>query len=272
MDGPKVRWNWEHHTWPELKQRAVQDPQPVVILTIGSVEQHGHHLPLDVDNYLVRRVVERAAERVPDQVLVLPHLPYGYEEHHLDFPGTISITNQVLEQFCYELLRSAAHHGFKRLLIADGHGSNLPILNYVARRVTLDTPALCGAFIWAALVAEEARTERDSPYPGGVAHACELETSAYLALNPHIPDMSLAVKDMHEYPSAFHWQDLSGGGPLQFMDFFSRISHTGVCGDATVATREKGERWLGLTVDRLVKLIGEFQAWEDRPRVDHHED
>lgn len=270
MDGPKVRWNWEHHTWPELRERAAQRPQPVVILTIGSVEQHGRHLPLDVDNYLIRSIVERAADRIPDQVLLLPHLPYGFEEHHLDFPGTISITNHTLENFVHELLCSVAHHGFRRLLIADGHGSNMPILNYAARRVTLDTPALCGAFIWAALVAAEAKAERDSPFPGGVAHACELETSAYLYLNPTAPEMSLAERDLHEYPSDYHWQDLSAGAPLQFMDYFSRISHSGACGDPTVASAEKGGRWVELAIERLVAMILEFQGWEDRQRVDHH--
>ncbi len=270
MDGPAVRWNWEHHTWPELRERARQQPQPVVVLTIGSVEQHGHHLPLDVDNYVVRQLVEEAAGQLGDDVLVLPHLPYGFETHHLDFPGTISITSRTLEAFVEELLHSVAHHGFRRILIANGHGSNMPILNLVARRITTTTPALCGAFIWAALLAETVKDERESPYPGGVAHACELETSSYLALNPSAPRMPLARRDMHEYPSQFHWQDLSGGGPLQFMDFFSRISQTGTCGDPTTATAAKGRRWNGLAVERMVALIREFQTWEDRPRVDHH--
>lgn len=270
MNGPKVRWNWEHHTWPELRERKLEDPPPVVLLTIGSVEQHGHHLPLDVDNYLVRSMVEQAAEQLTDELLVLPHLPYGFEEHHLDFPGTISITNQVLEDFVYDLLKSVAHHGFKRILIANGHGSNMPILNLVARRVTNTTPALCGLFMWAALIADEVKQERDSVFPGGVAHACELETSAYLALNPGAPRMELAAKDLNEYPSRFHWQDLSAGGTLQFMDFFSRISQTGVCGDATVATQAKGERWCGLAVQRMIELVREFRTWPDRERVDHH--
>ncbi|MBI2301935.1 MAG: creatininase family protein [Armatimonadetes bacterium] len=267
---PTPPYLYDRHTWPQLRERAAEVPQPVVILTIGSVEQHGPHLPLDVDNLLIRRIVELAAEQIPDRVLLLPHLPYGFEEHHLDFPGTVSITNHTLENFVYELLRSVTHHGFRRLLIADGHGSNMPILNYAARRVTLDTPALCGAFIWAALIADVMREERESPFPGGVAHACELETSAYLHLDPGAVDMNLAVRDMHEYPSEFHWQDLSAGAPLQFMDFFSRISHTGITGDPTTASAEKGRRWVGLAVDRLVKLIVEFQGWADRPRVDHH--
>ena len=270
MHGERLRWNWEHHTWPELRARAAEDPPPVVILTVGSVEQHGHHLPLDVDNYLVRTMVERAAAELESELLVLPHLPYGFEEHHLDFPGTISITNQVLENFAYDLLRSVQHHGFKRILIANGHGSNMPILNLVARRVTNTTPALCGLFMWASLIADEVKSERSSIFPGGVAHAAELETSAYLALNPAAPKMELARADLNEYPSEFHWQDLSAGPPLQFMDFFSRISETGVCGDASKAGREKGERWCDLAVERMIRLVREFRAWPDRERVDHH--
>jgi hypothetical protein len=72
-------------------------------------------------------------------MLLLPQIPFGFETHHLDFPGTIDIHSDHLLNFVLDVTRSVAHHGFERILIADGHGSNMPILDMVARRTILET-------------------------------------------------------------------------------------------------------------------------------------
>src|SRR5579862_6625003 len=89
VDGPKLRYRYDHYTWPEMK--AVIERQPVCLLPIGSVEDHGRHLPLDVDNFLIGSMCEEVARRIPDEVLLLPAIPYGFEDHHMSFPGTITV-------------------------------------------------------------------------------------------------------------------------------------------------------------------------------------
>src|SRR5437764_11884190 len=113
---------YQHYTWQEL--RDVVPKQPVVILPIGSVEDHGPHLPLDTDNFLVWNICEEAARRSAGDILLLPQIPYGYETHHMDFAGTIDIRQEHLLNFVLDVTKSVAHHGFRRILIADGHGSN----------------------------------------------------------------------------------------------------------------------------------------------------
>jgi creatinine amidohydrolase len=271
MKGPKQPYRYDHYTWPEMKE--VVQRQPVVILPIGSVEDHGHHLPLDVDNFCIWSLCEAAAERLPDEVLLLPLIPYGYESHHLDFPGTIDILPQHLLDFVLDVTKSVAYHGFQRLLLADGHGSNMPILDLVARRTVVETPALCAAFIWPSLILDAIAELRESPVPGGISHACELETSVYLYLNEEAVQMDQARRDIHfhkEGQSKFYWHDLAKASPLKMVDWWSRLSETGAIGDPTLATAEKGRRWFEACVERLIELVREFRTFEVRPRVDHH--
>jgi len=136
---------YQHYTWPELGEAVKK--QPVVVLPIGSVEDHGPHLPLDTDNFLIWQICEEAARRASGDILLMPIIPFGYETHHMDFHGTIDIQIEHLLHFVLDVTKSAAHHGFRRILIADGHGSNMPILELVARRTILETEALCAAFL-----------------------------------------------------------------------------------------------------------------------------
>ncbi len=95
----------------------------------------------------------------------------------MDFPGSISISVEHLFNFVLDVTKSTAHHGFERILIADGHGSNMPILDLVTRRTILETKALCGLFMWTDLVKDIASEIRESAPRCGMAHAGELETS-----------------------------------------------------------------------------------------------
>src|SRR5579862_1462734 len=131
---------YQQYTWPELGEVAKR--QPVVVLPIGSVEDHGHHLPLDTDNFIISEICEEAARRAQGDILLLPMLPFGYETHHMDFYRTIDIQIEHLLHFVLDVTKGVAHHGLRRIVIADGHGSNMPILELVARRTILETEAL----------------------------------------------------------------------------------------------------------------------------------
>ena len=91
-------YRYDHYTWPEL--RDLVKKQPVVVLPIGSVEDHGPHLPLDTDNFIISRICEEAAQQANGEILLLPLIPYGFETHHMDFPGTIDIRHGTSVEFC----------------------------------------------------------------------------------------------------------------------------------------------------------------------------
>jgi creatinine amidohydrolase len=172
--------------------------------------------------------------------------------------------------FVLDVTRSVAHHGFTRILLADGHGSNMPILDLVARRTVLETEALCGAFIWPSLAKEVIERVRESEKPGGMAHACELETSLYLYLDHTRVKMDQVRKEMGMPKSRFIWMDIMIGSPVLLMDQWTRFSKTGVSGDPTLATKEKGERVFEAVVEALVDLVKEFKAYGRGTRQDMH--
>lgn len=211
----RISYLYHHYTWPEL--REVAKKQPVVVLPVGSVEDHGLHLPLDTDNFLIWSMCEEAARRAQGDILLLPLIPYGFEAHHMDFPGTIDIGMEPLLHFVLGITKSVAHDGFKRILIADGHGSNMPILDLAARRTNLETDSLCACFIWPSLAAQEIRKVRESGR-GGMAYACKCETSVYLYLDSDGVQMDKVKKDMEMPSSAFIWMDFSDGSPVLMMD------------------------------------------------------
>jgi len=255
-------------TWPEMREAIAQ--QRVILLPVGTIEDHGHHLFLETDNFLVTHVCRATAERIPDEVLVMPLVPYGFNWHHIDFPGTIGIEAEHFIHYCLDIAKSVAYHGFRKILIVDGHGSNVPFLDIVARRTILETDALCTSFIYTSLVADFLKEVRESPFPGGMAHADELETSLTLHLERERANMALAKKEMDMLPSQFIWHDLGGASPVAMMEWWSTFSQSGVLGDPTLATGEKGKVIFEKVIERMVELVREFRARPIRPRRDQH--
>jgi creatinine amidohydrolase len=126
-------------------------------------------------------------------------IPYGFEDHHMSFPGTITIRSEHLEAFVLDITLSLAHHGFRKILIADGHGSNMPILDLAGRKTIIQSDALCACFIWPSLISDLVKQTRESPTPGGMSHACELETSVYLHLNEGAVQMDKARAALEKF-------------------------------------------------------------------------
>lgn len=262
---------YDELTWPEINE-AVQ-AQKVVLLPIGSTEQHGPHLPLDVDNFLARSVCAAAARRAPREVLIMPTIPYGYNEHALDFPGTIHVAYDTFIRYCLDVCKSVAHAGFRRIVIVDGHGSNEHLCEFIARRATLETEALVASTMWTNLAVEAFEAVRDSG-PGGAAHACELETSAYLYLEPSRVQMDKAQDHYGGAAGAegsrFLWVDLTKGwGPMKVVRWTSSATPTGVSGAPTLATAEKGRAIVEGAAENLLAFIREFKRMPKGERIDH---
>jgi len=260
-------------TWPEVAHAAGQ--RKVILLPIGSTEQHGPHLPIDVDNLLSNSVCMEAGRRAPEAVLVAPQIPYGYNIHALDYPGTMHIGYEHLIGTCLDLSKSFAYHGFKRIVIVNGHGGNSAALELASRRAILETDALVTSFTWWSLLeADFIASVRDSVFPGGAGHAGEIETSVYLHLAGRKVQMNKANDHIAWYnsrgTSSFEWGDLFGSGPVSIFERTSTFTEDGTFGQATLATAEKGKLIFEEAVRRLVDFVKEFQNRPSRPSVDHH--
>jgi creatinine amidohydrolase len=196
----------------------------------------------------------------------------------MDFHGTISISWDTFIRYVKDVCCSLAHHGFKRILIVNGHGSNTSPLDLAARLSTLEYKGriLCASVNHWDLrqVKEVGKTLRDSDY-GGTSHACEYETSLYLALKPDLVDMSRAVDERTPLPPSFQTDLLAGthpeGSGARLVPYWSMQTASGVMGDATKATREKGEKFLEAAIKGLIDLIRELKGTEIFPRRDQHD-
>jgi len=271
---PKIEWRYDRLTWPEMKAAIARQPQPVVAIPIGAVEDHGPHLPLSTDNDILESVLAECGHQAEGDLLVLPTIPFGLDEHHMDFPGAIAIEIETCIAYLSQVAISVARHGFSHILIVNGHGSNASICDLAARKCGLATGIICAsttinAAVDPALVRDVLDANRRGG-PGSVAHACEYETAMMLHAFPEYVQMDKAKRDMgqlklkyfnwdHPEPSAYSWQD-----------WWSRFSAEGICGDAAAATPEFGKLMFETTVTRFVELVREFRTIPIRERVDHH--
>jgi creatinine amidohydrolase len=266
-----TKYNYGELTWPEVKEAAAAGK--VAVVPVATLEDHGLHLPIDTDVKLFVAACERAVSAAADRAVMVPPINHGYSPHHMDFPGAITIGAETFIRYGVDVCKSLAHHGFKRILIVNGHGSNTPFVDIIARLAVVETGVLAAAVnYWAAPgVREVAESLRESDKIGGMNHACEFETSAYLALRPDLVDMSKAVRELSHRPTKNYWTDLVGGdGPLVMMEHWSALSESGVMGDATKATAQKGELLLAAAAKGIIELIDEMRARRPAIRRDHH--
>ena len=132
------KYVYREMTWPEIRDVAREDR--VVVVPIATLEDHGPHLPVDCDVRIVEAICEGACARVPDQVVLLPAVTHGYSPHHRDFPGSINIRWNVFVEHLLDITRSLVGHGFRRFILANGHGSNGPLVNMAARLTIVEHP------------------------------------------------------------------------------------------------------------------------------------
>jgi len=235
-------------SWPQAAQRLQQTD--LALLPVGAIEQHGPHLPLDVDawdaDYLARRVAAACSAPRP---LVLPLIAYGVSYHHEDFSGTISVQPETLSRLVYEVGMSAARQGITKLIVINGHGGNVPTLRFAAQAINRD------AHIFTCVETGETSDADvfqlvDTPND---AHAGEIETSTALATRPELVHMDRAEACVPSFSSQY--LEFSSARSVEWYARTARISPNGVLGDPTRATREKGERIWKVMIDHLVRFV-----------------
>lgn len=262
----ETEYRYEKLTWPEINEAIAANQ--VCIIPCGAVEQHGDHLPLDVDLVCPGGIATGMGQQLSDRVLVLPTIQYGYTGHVMDFPGTINTHYETFIKQVLDVTKSLAYHGFKKIILLNGHGSNMPNLDLAARRTNLETDAECCLIAWWHLLTVDPEflpSWRESTFPGGCAHACELETSLYLYLDEdgvrkdRIKNHISTVTEGNPYM----WVDLFGSGPAALTSWTSSYSARGVIGEPELATKEKGERVYNEAVKQLCAIVDFFR---DRPK------
>lgn len=239
---------WELMSWPELE--AYLKKVDTVILPCGAIEQHGPHLPVDIDYFDARYMAYKVAEACEDpKPLVLPTIPYGVSYHHDDFRGTLSVSNHALSMFVYDLGMRLAANGVKKIIILNGHGDNMPTLTYAAQMINRDAKIF--------VCVDTGETSDVDLYrlvdTKNDIHAGELETSTTLAVRPEVVQMDKAVNETMEFGSKFLDYDNERG--VNWYVHTHKLSASGVMGDATKATVEKGEKMWELMIHHMVRFV-----------------
>ena len=247
---------WMRLTAEELRARAAEDA--LVIIPVASLEQHGPHMATGVDIILATGVVARTAARIAEAgrpVVVTPCVWSGLAEHHMDFGGTVTLDFESFSGVLRGVVKSAARHGFRRVMLLNGHGGNAEAVMVAASEFTIEFGIKVAAGTYWHMVPEVIAPILE--VQSGLMHACEAETSMMLALRPDSVRMD-RLAEAHGPMST----RVEGQPPgLALRRSFRAISETGVIGDARTATAAKGEALLAAIGMALVGLLLNEKLW-----------
>jgi creatinine amidohydrolase len=221
--------------WERLKRtefEALAGAGTVVIIPVASIEQHGHHLPVNTDLSACFALAQKAAQAVGEfPVLVLPPVWTGYSPHHMAHPGSITLAFHTFVELLGEIAASVAAHGFKKILFLNGHGGNGPAVSVLRTKLAAERNVSCVAVtFWDLPAVAEAMKKASQSDKGFIGHAGEMETSLQLHLQPDLVEMTAAK-----------WVP-------------------GMWGDPSLATREKGERVFQAAVDALAETLRDYHS------------
>lgn len=248
--------------WNELQAHR----HKVVVVPLGSLEQHGHHLPLLTDTLIGGEIARRAEAELGDAALFLPPLWLGASDHHRGYPGTVSLSGEVYVDVLRHLLECLISAGFRRILLLNAHGGNVVpgsmAIYDLQLRYHRHLPELWLAFAsWMDLAGEQIAAI-DALEQKHVTHACELETSMILRLEPQLVCLEAARGANIAFESAFYTPDFSRGSRVDVPRAFEQLSTTGAFGHPETATAEKGETLFEVATREVVAFVREFGAWQ----------
>ena len=188
----KVRNFLPHMTWPEVEEALTRTD--VALIPVGSIEQHGRHLPLGTDSYAATELCKLVAQRA--DALVVPVVLTGLSAHHLGFPGSLTISAATFEQVIFETAEALIHHGIRNIALYNGHGGNTASVANVITRINNSTAAT------AVDLGQIEVPAGDSPYGSADFdwHAGVGETSGMLFLAPQLVQMDAAENPVLTFP------------------------------------------------------------------------
>jgi creatinine amidohydrolase len=262
---PADRWRpasvWlQELSWEQV--RDYLDRDDLILLPVGSTEQHGPHLPTGTDSMTAIGLAKDAA--LVAGALVAPPLWYGWSPHHLSNPGTVTLVPEHLTAVVVDIGKSLAYHGFGHLVIVNGHReANLAPLRIAQARLVNETGqsvVIVDPYYFGAAVAMAGRGSA----PGGIGHADELETGHMMHLHPTLVKMDRAVRNMPQMAKWFISDPYVPGdrafGAVSIEEYRSRTSPSGVSGDPLPATAMKGKAYHERMVADLAQLIDQLRT------------
>lgn len=248
--------NWLNSSYNEVNERGAQDGS-ILVIPIGSLEQHGDHLPTGTDTILCEAVARETLSRMEDEIPIVmtPPIWSGYSPHHLSFGGTISISFQTLQTLLNDIVGTGIRSGFDSVLLLNGHGGNISLINAAVRTIGEEYSATEILGLTYFELAKSFIDEIREGEIGSMAHGGEFETSLMLYLFPELVDESNINSQNLEKKYELATQDLLVSGPLSTYQEIESQSEIGALGNATLGTSEKGEQIFKRLCSQLENLL-----------------
>jgi len=254
-------------TWTKVADHV----HKVVVVPIGSFEQHGHHLPLLTDTMIGAEIARRAEAELGDSAMFLPTLWIGASDHHLGFAGTVSLSMEVYTKALIDLVESLIGAGFRKIFLLNSHAGNIVPAGTALYEVNLryheEMPDLWLTFASWFDLAREQVAGLDGMTQQNVLHACEWETSVILRAHGDLVQRKTVKTARTPFKSDFYSPDQSGRSRVSVTKTIQQMTPTGALGRPDLASEDKGERILQAAVTEVVAFVREFDRWEPtKPR------
>lgn len=242
-------------TWPKVQEYFAKND--MVLISIGSIECHGRHMPLGTDTLIPDFLIEKIEQK--SDILIAPTIPYGACQSLADFPGTIDIDNEVLYLFCKQIFESLYHHGARKFVFLNGHGGNMKMIERLALEYE-KKGCLVAMLNWWLMA-----WDMNPAWKGG--HGGGEETAAILGIDPSLVDKSeiggeLKFYDLSENLKVTGFRSVEFKGvTVEIPRSTTHVTDSGWIGPdhPNTATEEWGREMLQTTADYIVDFIEEFK-------------
>jgi creatinine amidohydrolase len=257
----------QHRHWADYTARdfaALPRDRLIAVLPVGAIEQHGPHLPLRVDQAILDGILAATLPLIPEDLpaVILPTLPVGKSDEHAAFPGTLTFSAATLMAMWSEIGDSVARAGVRKLVVLNSHGGQIAPMDIVARDLRLRHKMLVVAANWFAMGLPPGLFTPEEERFG--IHAGDMETSVMRALHPDLVQMDHA-RDFRPLVADLGTKHL-GLTPAGKLAWAAQDLHpAGACGNASLATAEKGQQVIDHAARQIVALLQEV----DRMPLDH---
>ncbi len=230
----------------------------LILLPVGSIEQHGPHLPVGTDSMIAQYLAEKAAQEC--NVLVAPAVKYAISLNHIDFPGTVTLRPETLIEVIADVCRCLSHHGFKKILIVNGHGGNNATLDVAIVKVKCELRDTIVGQVYPGHLPKECEGLLEDTMR---AHADEGETSMILAIAPELVKMERAKQEIPVSSSGlfiFETSKILSQTTSFGLPRTKSVSPSGILGNASLGTPDKGKRLFDAQIKDLVGQIERLKA------------
>jgi creatinine amidohydrolase len=248
--------------WTQIKEQT----HKTVIVPIGALEQHGHHLPLLTDSMIGAEITHRAELALGDEFLFLPMLWVGASDHHLSFPGTVSLSAEAYEKVLIDMVESLVSAGFRRIFLLNSHAGNIVpaqrALYEVQLKHRVDKTELWLVFSSWFDIAAKAINNLEGFTQTNIIHACEWETSMIQQAHSHLVQSEFPpAARIPDFPSVYYTPDHSKPSRVSVVRTMEQVSKTGAFGYPELASPEKGEALFATATQEVVTFLREFATW-----------